>query len=168
MNGRRVLILVLALLGYAGALQAWAQQQGVDPFARGQCEQEFQSIQAEMQKRGTALQAAGKGKAPAPEVCRLLRSYTTSEARLIKFFEEKKATCGVPENVIKQATESHAKATAMRDQVCKVAANPQAAPPAPSQGLSGALGTSALGGPPANPEGGSGVFDTLTGNVLRR
>jgi len=168
MNGRHVLIIVLALLGYAGVLQAWAQQEGGDPFARAQCEQEFQSIQTEMQKRGLALKAAGEKKAGPQELCRLLRNYTASEAKLVKFFQEKRATCGVPEKLIGQAKEANAKSSTMRDQVCKVATNPQPAAPPPSQGLSGALGTSSLGGPPANPEGGSGMFDTLTGNVLRR
>jgi hypothetical protein len=68
-----------------------------------------------------------------------------------------------------QAKEGHTKALAMRDNVCKVAAGPAAPPPPPpSQGLSGALGTPAFGGPPVDTPGGSGVFDTLTGNVLKR
>jgi hypothetical protein len=70
---------------------------------------------------------------------------------------------------VSQASAGHTTAIAMRNQVCTVAAGPAAPPPpAPSQGLSGALGTPAFGGPPVETEGGSGVFDTLTGNVLRR
>lgn len=166
MGGRQFLVFVLALLGHAGALEAWAQQP--DPFERGRCEQEFQSLQAELNKRGVALKSAGEKKAPPQEICRLLRSYTSAESQMLKFLTEKKATCGVPDQIIGQAKEGHSKSVAMREQVCKVAAAPQSAPPPPSQGLSGALGTSALGGPPSDPAGGSGVFDTLTGNVLRR
>jgi hypothetical protein len=170
MKGRHVLVLLLALLGYAGVLQAWAQQQQ-DPFERAQCEQQFKSLEAELIKRGTALKGASEKKASPQEVCKLLRGYVSTEAQMLKFLTEKKAACGVPDQVIGQAKEGHGKSTAMRDQVCKVAAGgggPQGAPPPPSQGLSGALGTSALGGPPSDPQGGSGVFDTLTGNVLRR
>jgi hypothetical protein len=166
MNGRHVLILLLALFGYSGLLQARAQQQ--DPFERSRCEQEFQNLQAELTKRGMAIKGAGEKKAPPTEICKLLRSYVSTEAQMLKFLTEKKAACGVPDQIIGQAKEGHAKSTAMRDQVCKVAATGGGAPPPPSQGLSGALGTSAVGGPPSDPQGGSGVFDTLTGNVLRR
>jgi hypothetical protein len=166
MTGRHVLILIVALLGYAVALQARAQQP--DPFVQGQCQQDFANIQSELEKRGLALKSAGEKKAPPQEVCRLLRNYTATESMLIKFFQEKQAVCGVPEQVVSQARQNHTKALAMRDQVCKVASAPQAAPPPPSQGLSGALGTSAVGAPPPETAGGSGVFDTLTGNVLRQ
>jgi hypothetical protein len=88
---------------------------------------------------------------------------------MVKFLKEKQAICGIPDQIVSQASEGHTKALAMRNQVCKVAAGPAPPPPpAPSQGLSGALGTPAFGGPPVETEGGSGVFDTLTGNVLRR
>jgi hypothetical protein len=99
----------------------------------------------------------------------LLRSYTGKEAELVKFLVDKQATCGVPPQVVSQAKEGHTKSVETRDRVCQVAASPAAAPaPPPSQGLSGALGTSAVGGPPPEASGGSGVFDTLTGNVLRQ
>jgi hypothetical protein len=166
MTGRLVLILTLAILGFAGVPRAIAQG---DEFEKANCQEDFLKLRSAVEARGKALDAAGKQKKDAVEVCRLLRNFTSAEARMVKFLQEKKALCGIPDQIVSQASEGHTKAIAMRNQVCKVAAGPAAPPPpAPSQGLSGALGTPAFGGPPVETEGGSGVFDTLTGNVLRR
>lgn len=167
MKGRHVLLLTCALIATAAMRHAVAQEP--DPFERGNCENQFLAHRGELEKRGKALQAAGKAKAPAAEICKLLRNYTSAEAKFIGFLKEKQASCAIPEQVLSQTGESHTKALAMRDQVCKVAATPQAPPPPPpSQGLSGALGTPGYGGAPPPTGGGTGVFDTLTGNVLQR
>jgi hypothetical protein len=167
MNGRHVLILIFALLVFAGVRHATAQS--ADPFDRSQCQDTFVKLRTDLDKRGLALKNAGEKKAGPPELCRLLRSYTGQEAQVVKFLTERQEVCGVPPQVVANAKEGHAKALQTRDQVCKVAAGPPAPPPPPpSQGLSGALGTSSVGGPPSDAGGGSGVFDTLTGNVLKR
>ncbi|MEX2128307.1 MAG: hypothetical protein WD871_08710 [Xanthobacteraceae bacterium] len=167
MRGRYVVILILLALAVAGMRHALAQQS--DPFERATCQDDFVKLRGEVDKRGLALKTAGEKKASAPEICRLLRNYTGKEAELVKFLADKQAACGVPTQIVNQAKEGHTKALAMRDQVCKVAAGPAAPPPPPpSQGLSGALGSSPFGGPPPEAGGGSGVFDTLTGNVLRQ
>ena len=167
MTGRHVLILALAMLAFAGGRHVSAQQP--DPFERAKCEEDFVSLRGEVEKRGKALQEAGKRKAPAPEVCTLLRRFTSAESKMVKYMQNRRSACGIPEKIVDQAKEGHSKALAMRDQVCKVATTPAAPPPPPpSQGLSGALGGPGIGGPPAGTTGGSGVFDTLTGNVLRQ
>ncbi|HEY7459220.1 MAG TPA: hypothetical protein VH765_10735 [Xanthobacteraceae bacterium] len=163
MNSRHVVCLIVLGLAALGVRHAVAQQ---DPFQKSACEDEFVKLRTDLEKRGIALKAAGEKKAAAPEFCRLLRNLTGTEVQMIKFLTEKKSACGIPDQVIKQATDSHTKSVAMREQVCKAAAGPP--PPPPSQGLSGALGTSAFGAPPPEAGGGSGVFDTLTGNVLRQ
>ena len=167
MTGRHVLILAFALLAFAGVRHVAAQQS--DPFERAKCEEDFISLRGAVETRGKALEGSGKRKASAPEVCKLLRDFTTAEARMIKYLQDRQTACGVPDQIVKQAKESHTKAIAMRNQVCQAAAGPAAPPPPPpSQGLSGVLGTPGVGGAPAESAGGSGVFDTLTGNVLRR
>jgi hypothetical protein len=163
MNGRHVVCLILLGLAVMGIRHATAQ---TDPFQQSACQEEFIKLRAELDKRGLALKTAGEKKSSAPEFCKLLRSFTGTEAQMLKFLTEKKTVCGIPDQVVKQASDGHTKSVAMREQVCKAAAGP--APPPPSQGLSGALGTSAFGGPPPEVGGGSGVFDTLTGNVLRQ
>jgi hypothetical protein len=157
-------------LAAAGAIPAFAQ---ADPAAQANaqaCQQEFETLKADLEKKGEGLKTAGQRKASAQEVCQLLRRFTETEAKLIKFFEQKMVACQVPNQIVKQAKDGHVKAIAMRTQVCQVAAGGGAeAPPPPSMGLSGALGTSStLGGSPEGTTSGSGVFDTLTGNVLRQ
>ncbi len=167
MTVRRVLILGCALFALGASHLARAQEP--DPFERGNCEKNFLELRGAVEKRGKALEDAGKRKASAPEACGLLRQFVSAEARMVSFLKEQQATCGIPDQVVKQASEAHSKSISMRNQVCKVAAGPAAPPPPPpSQGLSGALGTPGIGGPPAGTAGGSGVFDTLTGNVLRQ
>jgi hypothetical protein len=167
MNGRHVLILMLAMFAFAGARHVAAQQP--DPFERAKCQDDFVSMRGEVEKHGKALQDAGKRKATAPEVCGRLKNFTGAEARMIKYMQDRQQACGFPDELINRAKDGHVKAVEMRTKVCQVAANPQQAPaPVPSQGLSGALGGSNIGGPPSGPAGGSGVFDTLTGNVLRQ
>jgi hypothetical protein len=166
MNGRHVLILALVMLAFAGARHVAAQQN--DPFERAKCQDDFTSMRGDVEKQGKGLQDASKRKAQPPEVCGRLKNYVSAESRLIKYMQDRQQVCGFPDELIKRVQEGHGKAIEMRTKVCQVAANPpaQAAPP-PSQGLSGALGGSNVGGPPAGAAGGSGVFDTLTGNVLR-
>ncbi len=168
MNARRFLIAFVAILAFAGLRHAGAQTE--DAFDRGNCEQEFTTLRAAVDKRGKALQNMQKGKATAQDACRLLRDYATQEAKLLKFLTEKKDLCGVPDQIVGNAKAGHVKAIEMRDKICQVASAQQAAPPppAPSQGLSGALGGSTVGGPPPDVSGGTGVFDSLTGNVLKR
>ena len=167
MTGRHALIVVLAMLVFAGLQPAPAQQP--DAFERANCEKNFLELRGEVEKRGKAIEAAGKRKADAKEACGLLRNFAAAESRMIKYLKEKQSICGIPDQLVEQASAAHSKSLSMRNQVCKVAAGPPAPPPPPpSQGLSGALGTPGVGGPPAGTAGGSGVFDTLTGNVLRQ
>jgi hypothetical protein len=164
MSGRQALCAVLVIFAVVGIARAVAQ---VDPFQQGAqqaaCQDEFNKLRTELERRGNLLKGA---KGSAADGCKLLRSFTTVEAQMVKFLTDKKTVCQIPDQIIKQLTESHAKSNKMRDTVCQAAAAP-AAPP-PSQGLSGALGSSSIGGPPPEAGGGSGVFDTLTGNVLRQ
>jgi hypothetical protein len=170
MHARPVLILLSGpLLALAGPAPAFAQ---AEPFAQADmqaCQQEFTTLKATLDKNSAALKAAGQRKAQVQEICQLLRRYTEGEDKLIKFFVQKKTACQIPDQVLKQAKDGHTKALEMRTQVCQAAASGAGAPPPPSMGLSGALGTSSAPDAPAEvPPGGSGVFDTLTGNVLRR
>jgi hypothetical protein len=171
MHARPLFSFLLGLaLAAAGAIPAFAQ---ADPAAQANaqaCQQEFETLKGDLEKRGLGLKTAGQRKATAQEICQLLRRYTETEAKMIKFFEQKKVACQVPSQIIRQVQDSHTKTIAMRTQVCQAAADGGAgAPPPPSMGLSGALGTSStLGGSPEGTTSGSGVFDTLTGNVLRQ
>lgn len=131
------------------------------------CNAEFQKHNAEMQNRGKALNELSKRKGTAKDACALLRRYVSAEDGMIKFLRTHSGGCGIPPEIMKQMQQGSTKSTAMRDQVCKAAVQQQAAPPPPppSQGLSGVLGG---GGTTGGGSGGSGVFESLTGNVLRQ
>lgn len=130
------------------------------------CNAEFQKHNGEMQKRGLALKAASERKANVKDACALLRRYVAAEQGMIKFLRTNSDGCRIPPEILQQMLKGNAHSITMRDNVCKAAAQAEAAPPPPppSQGLSGVLG----GSSPGAGSGGSGVFESLTGNVLRQ
>jgi hypothetical protein len=159
-------------LAFVATATAAALSQG-DPFAQADaqaCQEEFLKLKGELDKRAAVLKAAGERKAEPKATCPLFRRYVEAEAKLVNFFVQKKSSCQIPDPLVKQAKDGHAKALTMRTKVCQAAASGGASPPPPpSMGLSGAIGsTNTTGAPPAGTQGGSGVFDTLTGNVLQR
>jgi hypothetical protein len=157
----RALLALAFAAAVAGVAAAPARAQ------QNPCEQQFMAIRTEVDNKGKKLQAAGARKAGPQEVCALVRSYADAEAQAVKFLRGQQATCQIPESVVKQAEGNHVKTVALRTKVCNAAASGAGAPPPASQGLSGALGSN-VGGVPATTPGGSGVFDTMNGSVLRQ
>jgi hypothetical protein len=150
----------LAFLLLAGG-SAIAQQQ-VD------CQGGFTAAKAEYEKRGRAVEAANKRKANAQEACGLFKSLVEAQGKMLKFLVDNKTACNVPDDILKNLSGSLTKTTAVKTQVCTVAANGGTARP-PSSGLSGAINiTGEVGGPPPDNTNGGGLFDTLNGNILQR
>jgi hypothetical protein len=123
--------------------------------------QELLTLRDEVGKHGQAIQAAGKKKAGAEQLCKLFKSFTAAEAKMIKGLEAHKTTCGVPGDVITQVKGGHTKSTQIAKQVCEAAAQGPR-PSAPS--LSEALGATPT--VPDNKRKGPGTFDTLEGSPL--
>lgn len=137
--------------------------------ARADCMTDFAAIREEMQTKGKALEAAGKAKAPPQELCPLFRAYTAAEAKLVKYLNDNKEWCQIPDEAVAQSKASNQKSTALRDKVCAAAASGAAAgagKPPPQGSLSSALGVT-TGYVPGQSSNGGGVFDTLSGNALR-
>ena len=158
--GRAIpLAAVLMLTGIAGADAQFPPQQQQPP-----CFNEFMPLRNEAEKRGNAIQAAAKRKAPPTEVCKLFRQFTEAEAKYVKYAETNGAWCGIPADAVKQMKANHAQSLKIRERVCAVAA----APPKPrGPTLGDALGTTTV------PSGsttrtGRGTFDTLTGSTPLR
>jgi hypothetical protein len=101
-------------------------------------------------------------------VCQAFRNLASAEGKVIKYFEEHGAECGVPPDATKARKGNFAKIVEIRTKVCDANAA-AAAKRAPS--LSDALGTSRIPSlstdTPTTKRGGS-TFDTLTGNPLTR
>jgi len=156
--------LPLATLGFllAAAGSAVAQTPQVN------CAQDFLALRTQAETQGKTLQAAGKRKATPSELCPLFRRFGDTEAKLVRFLETNQAWCQIPPELVKNAKANHAKTIALRTKVCQAAATPAAAPPSPSAGLNTAIDLNPLGGAPTPTTSGSGVFDTITGNVLQR
>ena len=137
-----------------------APQQGPPPAC-----QQLLSFRDDVAKHGQALQAAGKKKAGAEELCKLFKAFLAAESKMIKGLEERSAMCGVPADVIKQVKGSHGKASEMGKRICEVAAQGPR-PSGPS--LSDALGTTPMVPDSTGPKRGAGTFDTLEGSPLTR
>jgi hypothetical protein len=127
------------------------------------CQEDFLKLRQDAEAKGKAIQEAANRKASAVEVCPLFRRFGEAEAKVVRFLADNAAWCQIPPQVIQSAKQAHAKTLEIRGRVCAAANNP-VAPATPSLGLSGALTTT----PGPAPSTGTGVFDTLTGNVLQR
>ncbi len=149
------------------------QQQAQDPWAKKPQEQEpppcfakFLELRKDVEKRGSALQAAGQRKEkPTPkEACGLFNAFTGAESKMIKYATANAASCGIPAQIIDNMKQANAKSNEIRARVCQIAAAGPPRPAAPSL-------SDALSAPVANSNNiktGRGTFDTLTGNPLAR
>ena len=128
------------------------------------CNDDFIKLRQDAETKGQALQKAGQRKATPAELCPLFRRFGEAEAKMVGFLVKNAAVCQIPPEVIKNVRTNHAKTVDIRTRVC-AAANAPTAPATPSLGLSGALTTTPAVPAPGT---GTGVFDTLTGNVLQQ
>jgi hypothetical protein len=128
------------------------------------CFKEFAPLRGEAEKRANVLKAAMQKKVPREEACKLLKSFSEAESRVLKFVTTNAASCGIPTDAVTAMKGNHERTNKMATQVCSASAG-AAKPSGP--GLSEALGTTRGGTlDPLAPQ--SGGLDTLTGNVLSR
>jgi hypothetical protein len=165
-------ILLAAAPAAAQGLQSFqpAPSQGFGPPGQAQpqqsqrqeppCLKTFQALRMDAEKKGHAVQEAGKRKTTPQEACKLFNSLMAAEVKFIKYTEDNAQWCGIPPQVPAQLKEGHAKVKQIRDRVCQIAAQPgRAAGPS----LSDALGTTRMPDSSNIRTGkGGGTFDTLT------
>jgi hypothetical protein len=154
------LAITVALIALHTAISAWtspASAQGAP-----QCAQ-FPVLSAETKKKADAVQAAINAKADRKQVCALMTTFVASETTVIKFLEENKVWCGVPDQAITISKTNHEKSLKFKTMACNSDAAPQ--PKAPT--LSDAIKTPSVDSA-TNTKTGRGTFDTLTGNPLAR
>jgi hypothetical protein len=149
-------LLILAVADRA----AWAQ--AGPPPGGAQCNG-FQDLAAEAQKRGSAVGAAIKAKADRKQICALMTTFVAAETKVIKFLDDNKVWCGVPEQVITVSKANHEKSVKFRTDACN---DDGPHPKAPS--LSDAIKEPSGVDTDKNTKTGRGTFDTLTGNPLAR
>jgi hypothetical protein len=153
-----------------GGMMGGAPPQAGGPQAGGPqdaCMKEFMPLREEAEKRGKLIKAASDRHATPDEACKLIRNFSQSEIKMIKFIESHATKCGIPAQVGDQLKNGHKNTENMQTKVCSVAAQVQQRGPA-GPSLSEVLGSSAaVPEATANRKGGS-TFDTLNGNVLAR
>lgn len=148
--------------GFLPSPQMQMQQQQQEP----PCFKEFMTLRTETEKRGKALQEAGKRKVPPGVACKLFTDFVSAENKLVKYATANADACQIPKQAIDTLTSNNAKSTEVRAKVCQAAAA-AAAPPKPrGPSLSDAL--SAPVPDSGNIKTGRGTFDTLTGSPLAR
>jgi hypothetical protein len=153
---RSVAITLVALLGAAAPGAAWAQS------APPQCTA-FPQLRNDAQEKAMAVRNAIQHKAERKEVCTLVQRFYAAEATVVKFLEENKSWCGIPEQAITTAKQNHERTLKFRTAACSDA--PEAKPRPPS--LSDAIGTPSVDSG-ENTKTGRGTLDSLTGNPLAK
>ncbi|WP_172112475.1 hypothetical protein [Bradyrhizobium aeschynomenes] len=133
------------------------------------CMKDFAPLREEAERRGKLIQEASKRKATPVEACKLFRSFSQAEVKMIKYVEANSARCGIPGQIADQLKTNHKGTEGIQQKVCTVAEQMQkGGGPAPAPGLSDVLGSSAALPEANTSKKGGSAFDTLTGNVLTR
>ena len=154
---RRSVAAALAVLALATASSAALAQS-----TPAQCNS-FIALRDDAQKKALAVRTAVEHKVERKEICSLVQRYYAAESTVVKFLEENKTWCGIPNEAIKAAKGNHEHTDKFRTAACSEA--PAAKPKAPS--LSDAIGTPSVD-TGANTRTGRGTLDSLNGNPLAR
>jgi len=143
----------------SGSMQGGPPMMGGPPPS-GVCAS-FPKLRDEAKAKAEVVAAIGKRKGDRKDMCAAVQSFTAAEDKVLKFLEDNKKGCGVPDQAVVQAKAMHANTVKFRDTVCAEGPKPKA--PTLSD---------AIGAPPAetgtNTKTGRGTLDTLTGNPLAR
>jgi hypothetical protein len=135
-------------------------QMGGPPPQSGVCAN-FPKLRDEAKAKADTVSAVGKKHGDRKDMCAAVQSFTAAEDKVVKFLEDNKKGCGVPDQAVAQAKAMHANTVKFRDTVC--ADGPKPKVPTLSD---------AIGAPPAetgtNTKTGRGTLDTLTGNPLAK
>ena len=121
----------------------------------------FPKLRDEAKTKADAISAIGKRHGDRQQMCAAVQTFTAAEEKVVKFLEDNKAGCGVPDQAVAQAKAMHAHTMQFRDTVCAEGPKPKA----PT--LSDAIGTPSLD-TGTNTRTGRGTLDTLTGNPLAK
>jgi hypothetical protein len=153
-----LVVSLAAALSTSANRSAWAQFPA--PPGGPQCN-DFPKLTEEAQKRGALVGAAIKSKADRKEICTLMTTFVAAEGKVVKFLEDNKTWCGVPDQAIAASKANHEKSLKFRTAACEEGPKPKV----PT--LSDAIKAPSLD-TAKNTKTGRGTFDTLTGNPLAK
>jgi len=142
-------------------------QGGASPFGAPaqpqmppQC-QSFVEIRDDARAKADKVGQISKKHGDRKDMCAAVTRFAEAEAKVVKFLEENKTACGIPNEAVKGAHQGHANTMKFRETVCAEGPKPKI----PT--LSDAINTVPVD-TPKNTRTGPGTFDTLTGNPLQR
>jgi hypothetical protein len=119
----------------------------------------FTKLRDDAAQRANAVSEIGKKHGDRAAMCAAVTKFYDAEQKVVKFLEENKVACGVPNEAVAQSKVIHANTAKFKDNVCAEGPKPKI----PT--LSDAIGTAPLD-TPKNTKTGPGTFNTLTGNPL--
>jgi tetratricopeptide (TPR) repeat protein len=109
---------------FVGALlkpTPWAQPK---PSTPAQCNA-FVQLRDDAQKKALAVRTAVEHKVDRKEICTLVQPYYAAESAVVKFLEENKTRCGIPDEAIKAAKDNHEHTDKFRTVTCSEAPGPK-------------------------------------------
>ncbi len=121
----------------------------------------FPKLRDEAKAKAELVSTIGKRKGDRKEMCAAVQNFTAAEEKVVKFLDDNKVSCGVPQQAVAQAKIMHVNTIKFRDTVCAEGPKPKA----PT--LSDAIGSTPLD-TSTNTKTGRGTLDTLTGNPLAK
>jgi hypothetical protein len=119
----------------------------------------FPKLRDDAAQKANVVSEIGKKHGDRAAMCVAVTRFYEAEQKVVKFLEENKAQCGVPDQAIQQAKVIHGNTQKFKDNVC--AEGPKVKIPT----LSDAISTTPVD-TPKNTKTGPGTFNTLTGNPL--
>jgi hypothetical protein len=122
---------------------------------------DVEGLAAEAQKRSALVGAAIKAKGDRKELCTLMTNFITAESKVVKFLQDNKVYCHIPDQVTIASKSNHEKALKFRTAACEEGPRPK------TPTLSDAIKAPSVDSS-KNTNTGRGTFDTLTGNPLGR
>jgi hypothetical protein len=122
---------------------------------------DVEGLAAEAQKRSALVGAAIKAKGDRKELCTLMTNFITAESKVVKFLQDNKVWCHIPDQVTTASKANHEKALKFRTAACEEGPRPK------TPTLSDAIKAPSVDNS-KNTKTGRGTFDTLTGNPLAR
>ncbi len=123
----------------------------------------FMPLREDAQKKASAVREAISHHAERKEICALVTRFYAAEAGVVKYLDDNKTSCGIPEQAITVAKANHEHTLKFRTAACTEA--PAAKPRAPS--LSDAIGTPSVD-TSTNTKTGHGTLNSLNGNPLAK
>jgi len=159
---KKVGVGVIAAAAIAGLTIAVAPAPSALAQAPAQCNQ-FPQLREDAQQKALAVRNAITRHAERKEICALVTRFYAVESGVVKFLEENKTWCGIPDQAITAAKANHEQTLKFRTAACTDA--PAAKPRAPS--LSDAISTPSVD-TSTNTKTGHGTLDSLTGNPLAK